>query len=459
MSARRRGDAEMLYMVGVCELQLGLIEQARDTIEDAIQRKPNVARYYYDLAMAYRGLGELDTALARLDRMLMLSPGHEWGLAGRANIMALQGEPEQAFELLHPHAEKGFTEVHAAVEFADVALRLGKFDAGITAIEPFVNDASIPPARQMMALYRYGDLLRRVKRDDDAFAAYRKANDINSGAFNATAFSNAITNVMNGCSRDRISKLQESGDRDFAPVFIVGMPRSGTSLVEQILDAHPSFTGAGELETINGLVSRIENNARVCSMALLQHAQLVSAATVAQSARRYRKALPPGTDDGHVSDKMPTNFLHLGFISMIFPNARFIHCRRDPIDTCLSCYMHHFGGSHPYASSLTDLGAFWIEYDRIMAHWKSTLANPILDVRYEDLVADQEGESRRMIEFVGLPWDDQCLHYHESTRITLTASNEQVRQPIYRDAVKRWKRFEKHLGPLIDALGNAVPAE
>ncbi|MCA9312621.1 MAG: sulfotransferase, partial [Phycisphaerales bacterium] len=181
--------------------------------------------------------------------------------------------------------------------------------------------------------------------------------------------------------------------------------------------------------------------------------QLASKPTVSESARRYREHIREmAPDAARISDKMPTNFLHLGLISCMFPAARVVHCRRDPVDTCLSCWMQHFAGSHPYASDLTHVGLFWNEYQRVMQHWMDVLPNPILEIDYEAVVEQQEEESRRLVDFVGLPWSDSCLHFHESDRVNLTASHAQVRRPIYRSAVRRWKHYEKHLAPLRDAL-------
>ncbi len=149
---------------------------------------------------------------------------------------------------------------------------------------------------------------------------------------------------------------------------------------------------------------------------------------------------------------MPNNYLHIGLIATLFPNARIIHCRRDPLDTCLSIYCHDFPGNHPYAYDLANLGHYYRQYDRVTDHWRRVLPQPMLEVQYEDLVADQEGMTRKILNFCGLEWDDRCLAFYKTERVIHTASRSQVRRPIYKSSVGRWKRYERHLGPLKAAL-------
>ena len=152
------------------------------------------------------------------------------------------------------------------------------------------------------------------------------------------------------------------------------------------------------------------------------------------------------------TDKMPMNFIHLGFISLLFPNAKFIHCTRNPRDTCLSCYFKLFSGELPYAYSLTDLGKFYRLYQRLMTHWKRVLTVPVYELNYEDMVLNQGTETRKLIEFCGLDWDDACLHFHKTDRTVATSSHDQVRQPMYTSSIGRWRDYEKHLEPLFTAL-------
>ena len=237
------------------------------------------------------------------------------------------------------------------------------------------------------------------------------------------------------------------------PVFIVGMPRSGTSLTEQILASHPEVFGAGELNDINESIAKlpamIRNNNTYpgCIKDLNQE-------IADKLAQEYLTRLDSfSTEKKRITDKMPHNFVNLGLISLLFPEARIIHCLRDPRDTCLSLYFQDFGWIHPYATRLENLGNYYVQYKRLMKHWTSVLDTPILTIQYEDIISDQEHISRELVNFCGLDWHDDCLQFYASTRTVATASYDQVRQPIYKKSIGRWKNYEKHLDPLTMALG------
>lgn len=214
------------------------------------------------------------------------------------------------------------------------------------------------------------------------------------------------------------------------PVLIFGMPRSGTSLVEQILSSHPDVHGAGELDTLGRIVAAMP--ATMGDHAgYPEVAGMLDAATACKLGEEYVSRLR--THDakaGRVTDKMPENFLSLGFVALLPPNARLIHCRRQPMDSCLSCYCQHFTSIMPFSRDLTDLGRYYRDYERLMAHWHDVLPLPILDVQYEEVSEDQEGMSRKIVAFCGLEWDDVCLDFYKTKRPVKTASRMQVRRPI-----------------------------
>jgi hypothetical protein len=232
------------------------------------------------------------------------------------------------------------------------------------------------------------------------------------------------------------------------------MPRSGTTLTEQIASSHSRVGGAGELRTLGDLMRRLAGRGG--------YAEALAGLTRGQSrdlARNYLEALRQiGGPGERITDKMPHNFEDLGLIALLFPNARVVHCMRDPLDTCLSCFTHHFSENHGYNTDLSVLGQYYREYRRIMQHWREVLPLRMLDFSYEALIADQEGKSRELIAFLGLEWEDACLAFHANDRLVSTPSRWQVRQPIYTSSVKGWKKYEKHLGPLFEALGELAVA-
>jgi hypothetical protein len=226
------------------------------------------------------------------------------------------------------------------------------------------------------------------------------------------------------------------------------MPRSGTSLTEQILASHPQVHGAGEL-----LYWIFASDTERAASAERR------AATIAELGRAYLQGLgAQAPEAARVVDKLPVNFRNLGLIHAALPGARFIHLERNSLDTCLSIYFQGFSAAHSYATDFGDLAHYYHEYRRLMAHWHAVLPpQTLLEVRYEDLVGDPEGWSRRMLTHIGLPWDPRCLEFHRTKRPVLTASNWQVRQPISRNSVDRWRRYERFIGPLRDALAPRLP--
>ena len=308
-------------------------------------------------------------------------------------------------------------------------------------LERRVAAVDLNPRERALLLFELGHLYDHLGAYDTAFARFQTANRLRRPAFDRAGFARLIEGLI-AAGSDGV----QATNRSTVPVFIVGMPRSGTSLVEQILASHPAVFGAGELNDLPRLVAEI-------SPGYPGGLTELTAADLDRSAERHLARLASlGHGAERVTDKLPGNFLHLGIIARLFPGARIVHCLRDPLDTCLSCYFHDFGGIHPYAYDLGDLGFAYRQYECLMDHWRSTLPLPILEVRYEDLIADQEGMSRALVAFVGLDWRDECLQFHRTPRLVHTASYDQVRRPLYTSSVGRARHYYPHLGRLVEAL-------
>jgi hypothetical protein len=281
---------------------------------------------------------------------------------------------------------------------------------------------------------------------------YCNANSTLESKFDRERIIKLADNLIADFNAESIKQITNSGCDDERPVFIVGMPRSGTSLVEQILSSHPQIYGAGELSDIKNIAISYIQATRSNNVKIFSHTER---AKLYELAGKYQKVIEQTCGNAIlVTDKMPSNFLWLGFIMQLFPKARIIHCKRDPRDTCLSIYFQQFTKSHDYANKLEDLAFYYRQYERLMHHWKYHLHVPMLDVYYKDLVLDIETKARQMVDYLGLQWDDRCLAYYESKRATATASWDQVRQPIYTKSLGRWRHYQKHLGPLLDEFGS-----
>ncbi len=301
--------------------------------------------------------------------------------------------------------------------------------------------------------YAVGKAMDDMGEYDLAFSNYRRANDLNKrhmSPYDRPRLTQLVDFIIKNQTAEWLQQAAMKGLSSDRPVFIVGMLRSGTTLAEQILASHPAVFGAGELPYWNAAI-------------VASGLDLMTADTPDQSfadlARLYLQSLPAGSNDSQrVIDKTPGNFLHLGLIRAALPKARFIHMRRHPVDTCVSIYFQHLEAFHNYACDLDDLAHYYSQYRRLMQHWHTVLpGNAILEVPYEDLVADTESCSRRMLDFIGLPWDSSCLDFHRTERTILTASKSQVRRVIDNSAVGRWRAYRKFLDPLLGLVESPRP--
>lgn len=428
-------------------------DEAEVHFRSAIKSRPDFCAACTALGISLRYQGKLEEAMASLQRALELEPDDLDALLEKASLLETLGDHDACHALLQPLIEHGVEHPRVAIIYAALARRFNCRGEAKFMLQNQLERDDLAASQQMNLRFAMGKLCDELGDYDAAFPHYRLANLLAHRGFDAGANRTQFDRVIHAYSAAKQRIRPRASNRSELPVFIVGMPRSGTSLVEQILASHPSVHGAGELWDINQIAASLPNRLGVpvsypqCLDSLTQN----SADAIAENHLEKLAGLAPGA--ARVTDKMPHNFMNLGLIEILFPQAVVIHCVRDPRDTCLSCYFQYFGGSHDYAQDLAGLGAYYNQYLRLMEHWKSVLRIPILEVRYEDLIADQESLSRAMVEFCGLEWDDRCLRFHESGRIAKTASYDQVRRPIYSQSIGRWSHYEKHLAPLLAALG------
>jgi tetratricopeptide (TPR) repeat protein len=478
--------AEVHNNLGNAFLDSGQIEDAAQSYRRAIDLKPDYAKAHSNLGSAYRELGLLEEAASSYRQALAYKPDAAEVLANLGAILRVQGRwdeaqascsramdinpasPKVLISLAELHADKGrfpealdlyqraiALEPNSPYALAGVA-RVRKMTAGDTAwIEQAERIATMPllPRDEVNLRYAMGKYYDDVRNFEPAFCNYRRANELKKAArapHDRSAVSQAFESIRRIHGLEWVNQARPLANPSPRPIFIVGMPRSGTSLAEQILASHPAVFGGGELRFW------IDAQARIGSLDI--QADGVDPFLV-QLADDYLRLLAElSADAARVVDKLPGNFLRVGLIRAVFPNARIIHMRRSPIDTCLSIYFNDFQRVHTYTNDLEDLAHYYREYLRLMDHWRTILPpDALLDVPYEGLVAEQEMWSRKMIDFIGLPWDAACIDFHETARSVNTFSRWQVRQKITKTSVERWRNYAQFLGPLLPLNESAPP--
>jgi tetratricopeptide (TPR) repeat protein len=371
-------------------------------------------------------------------------------VAGKANVLMRLDERARARAVLEPHVAAGTEDAGMAVVYARLAIRDRDLDRAVEIASRHVGDAA--GADVIRSLWNeIGRAHEQAGRYDESFAAYARCNGIAAPPWDPAEASRRHDRVMEAFSAAAMKKLARSPARSDVPVFIVGQPRSGSTLIEQIIAAHPQAFGAGEVQVLAEVLSSmgLRIGSTLTYPDCVADLEPADAGALGTAYVDQLIALAPRDRARRICDKQLGNYEHLGAIALLLPGARIIHSRRDPLDTCLSCYSQKFApGAPAYTRDLRHLGLLYNDYLALMAHWRAVLDIPMLEVDYEHLVADQESVSRTIIDFCGLPWDDASLRFHETGRSVLTLSRDQVNRPIYRTSLRRAERFAKHLGPL-----------
>ena len=432
--------------------------EAVQAYEQARALAPDMAQIHNNLGNALAGLGRAAEAAAAFRRAIALQPDNADAYTNLAHT--LQGEGDQAAALAATGEALAIDPAHAAAWFARSEVKtFTPADPEIERLRALIA-ADDPPrlgaADRINLQFALGKALMDVGDADGAFAHLQAANRLKRStfAYDVQGDVRAFAAMARVFDRPFLDRHAGAGDPTPAPIFVLGMPRSGTTLVEQILASHPAVFGAGELDALMDAVADQLGHDLPLETLVGRFADLEADdfRTLAQAYLAAAAAVPTGAE--RFTDKMPANFRLIGLIGLILPNARILHCTRDPVDTCFSCYTKQFSGQQDFAYDLEELGVYYRAYETLMAHWRAVMpSSRLMDVRYEALVDDLEGEARRLVAFCGLPWDAACLDFHATARSVRTASANQVRKPIYRTSLERWRPYERHLAPLVQALG------
>ena len=397
--------------------QLGKAEEARVPLEEAIELEPDDAEAHLQLASTFRQLGQKELAIERLEQFLTIRPAC--------------GEAYYQISIIRPEREL------------------------ISVVEKRLSDGC-PKVDTMYCHFALGNLLNDSKSYDQAFRHFLIGNKLQRETFtyHAGDTSQVVDRLIQVYCKDFFAGKRQFGSASPLPVFILGMPRSGTTLTEQILSSHPLVHGAGETETFPEVNRSIVQQLEYAEPSP-ECMSLVDGKMVEEYSARYLQDLALHCPTAaRITDKFPHNFLEIGLIKTLFPDARIIHCQRNPLDNCTSIFFHCFT-TFKASFELTELGQYYLQYQRLMSHWHKLFPGEIFTVQYEDLVLDQERVSKQLIEYIGLEWDENCLDFQHNERNVSSPSNMQVRQPMYKSSVNRWKLYEKQLQPLIEVLQQA----
>lgn len=447
MLRRKKKDVEALRLRGSVALRRGEHAEALKDFRKALELRPRDAQLHFLAGKAHAIGGDFAAAVASFDEALALLPGDAKASEWKAIVLEWAGEPARARKVLEPFLGAGTESAAMAEVAARVALHEGHPIEAIAAVERHLRRLELDaPSRHRMG-HVSGRAWERAGDFDKAFAEHAAANRAVAVPFDRAAFARGIDRLIAAFpSADAVKGLPRHPRPGLRHVFIAGMPRSGTTLIEQIIAAHPAAYGASEHPGLSRAAASLDGWPE-CAAAL-------SSSDLARLAQRTEARLPrEAAAAERIVNKHLENWRHLGFAALVFPGSRVIAVRRDPRDVGLSCFMSDIlPAAHPWIGDLGDIGFVFRQQERLMAHWKAVLPLPILEVEYEALIDDIDAGVRSIIDFVGLPFDERCLRYWESGRSVMTLSYDQVRQPVYRSAIGRWKRYESHLGPLIEAL-------
>ncbi len=439
--------------------RLGFVLHAQGRLDDAIiqYRKaleidPRFSDCLNNLGSTLMTAGRLEEAKNTFEKALKFSPENVGLIVNIATISERQNEHEKAYKILEPLLKKGIKAPGLGISFAAICSKVDRCGEAAEYLEALLNEQTLPKTRQEYVHFALGKLYDKLGHYDEAFNHFKSSNELRPDTFSETEHAATMDAVTRTFDWNFLSSAPRASIETNRPVFILGMPRSGTSLTEQILARHDQVFGTGELLDIGDHAARL-GKLLGPTPGFPDSLRKISQTLLDDTARTYLEHLQEFSADAlYVTDKMPQNFVHLGLINLLFPDAKVIHCMRDPRDTCLSIYFQHFNEAHTYAARLENIAAYYLVYHRMMKHWKTVLNIPVLEVRYEDLVTKQEETSRKLIEFVGLEWDDKCLDFHKAERYVPTSSYEQVREKIYTRSMARWKHYENHIEPLLDKL-------
>jgi tetratricopeptide (TPR) repeat protein len=469
MRAKQWGDAEAL-------------------LERALEIAPDFHQGWNDLGLARQEQDKTEAAIVAFQRVIQLEPHRPAGYVSVGTVCAMIGQHDESMDMFRKALEKDPTNFGALSGMGHVLKTVGMQDEAIASYRECIKQnpdhGETWWSMANLKTFRFEDadidnMLKRAAREslieeqrtnfhfalgkafedkedfDGAFEQYSLGNENRREreTYDPVQTVDLHDKFIETFSKEFLDERLGSGCQSNAPILIVGLPRSGSTLIEQILASHPDVEGTHELPDLGRVarsvgLQRDDRKAYPRVMPFLSDEELSDLGEeYLRRTERHREAGKP-----RFTDKLPNNFVHVGFLSLVLPNARIINAKRHPLDSCLGSFKQLFARGQPFTYDQFELAEFYIEYQRIMDHWHEVLPGKVLDVQYENVVDDLETQVRRILEYCELPWNDACLRFYENERAVKTASSEQVRKPIYSTSKHLWRRYEKHLGPMIEIL-------
>ena len=451
-------NVQTLLLTAKIQLRRNSLQAAEQAIKLALQEDAENAEALTVLGQIYHETDRYDEALDVLDRALKKNPDNPEALNFYGVALKSVGRLDEAREhilkalKLNDAMYGAYANLNDLVDFSE-----GIGEELFNRMEAIFESVPNQEAEPFLALhFAYAKALDDRGQHEKALEHYITGGRMKRAQleYKESDTHGFFDSIRAAFPKEAFENRKYAGLDDDRPVFIVGMPRSGSTLVEQILSSHPDIYGAGEVKYLSRALGQLRDR----FPSLPKYPEMTTKITPAQLeivAKNYQQAIVQGAGDAkRITDKLLTNYFFLGLINLLFPKAKVIHTRRDPVDTCLSGFTKLFKDDMPHSYDLGELGRYYGKYRELMEHWEKVLPEGFLTtVVYEDVVADTEKEAKRLIAFLGLPWDDKCVDFHKSDRPVKTASVAQVRKPIYKTSVQRWKKYGDGLQPLVDAIG------
>jgi len=450
------GRVDAQFNLGVVQKELGRLDEAIASYRKALASDPNFAAAHINLGITLQEMGRLDEAIASYRQALAIKPD----LAEAHNNLGITLQELGRLEEAATHyrralaAKPDYAEAHR--HLAQIRI-CAEYDHDVKAMEDSYAMPGLEDEQRMHLAFGLGKSFEDLGQYEKAFEFFSTGNAIRCRTY---GFSTEISEKQIGYLQKLFTsslfrEYHGVGSPDQTPIFILGMPRSGTTLVEQILASHPNVHGAGEVDYLSQIVASYFSN--IDDSGIATSIEQTKVDGFSRAGEEYiGKIRECASTANFVTDKMTTNFMFVGIIKLILPNAKIIHCRRDPLDTCLSIFFETLfhGKGHHYAYDPRLLGKYYNSYRDLMTHWHKVLPDFIYDIQYEDVVAEQEKQSRNLLSHCGLEWDDSCLEYFRTERPVRTTSSAQVRRPIYNESVQSWRRYENQLTPLLEVIAD-----